>query len=469
MRKSKLISLLQALDAEELKLFVRYTDSPFFNTNKNVIALLAYLRKYYPAFNQSTFTKEKAFKAIYGKKKYSEQQLSNIMSELSKLLLGFLMQEQLKGRPTFCDYLTLEGLQTRNLEAQYSRKWKDTKQQLEDSGYRDVEYYYNTYLLEELAFTSNVKKGHITESNLSEVIFNFEYYYLSNKLKYCCVMLNRQQIFLEETRESFLLDELLELVERHSFDDVPVIMIWYHLLLTLRNEADEAYAQLKKVLDEKGSSLPKEELRQVYSAVYNFCNKQYKRGKEGYLREIFEVLINMLERELIMVGGFITPHLHFRNLVMVALRLGEVTWGETFIKDYASKVHSNYRDSTVAYCKAALYFQKKEYAQVIESLREFELKDFYHYMDHKILLIKTYYELEEYMSLESLLEQMRIYLLRAENRPEHYRLAYNNFIKMIQRLLRFFGKGKEDELRETILNTETLIEKDWLLKKVEDL
>lgn len=470
MRKSKLISLLQALDAEELKLFVRYIDSPYFNTNKNVRILLAFLRKYYPSFDQTTFTKEKVYKAIYGKKKYNEQQLSNIMSELSKLLMDFIMQQQLAERPTYCDYLTLEGLQSRNLEPQFIRKWKTTKQDLDKLGFRDVDYYYNTYLLEEIAYRFNVAgQGRVTEANLSEVIYNFEYYYLSNKLKYCCVLLNRQQIILEETGESFLLDELLDLVERRSFDHVPVIMIWYRLLLLLRNEDDIEYTHLKKLLDEQGHCLPKDEIRQVYAAVYNFCNKQYKRGKESYLREIFEVLQNMLNREIIIVGEYITPHLHFRNIVMVALRLEEVSWAEQFIQDYALKVHPNYRDSTVAYCKAALYFQKRDYNKVIEHLSEFELKDFYHYMEHKLLLIKTYYELEEYNSLESMLEQMRIYVIRAENMPDHYRLAYNNFIKMIQRLLRFFGKGKKEELKATILHTEALMEKDWLLKKAAEL
>ncbi|MGB1242080.1 MAG: hypothetical protein ACPG49_06145, partial [Chitinophagales bacterium] len=93
MQKTKLVEIIQALDDKEIKRFDDYVNSPFFNKSDKVISLLKFVRKYYPNFENNRFTKENAYKAVFGsRQKYSVQKLRNLMSQLAKLLEAFLVQ-----------------------------------------------------------------------------------------------------------------------------------------------------------------------------------------------------------------------------------------------------------------------------------------------------------------------------------------------------------------------------------------
>ncbi len=472
MQNTKLTELLKSFNAQDFKMLGKYLQSPYYNTNKNIIGLYNFLKKYFPDFEQSTFTKQKAWKSIFGTKPYHEQRFSNLMSEFSRLIYGFWVAERIKSKERTQKLLLLEHLRGLKLEQAFMKVWKNVKKNLDGEDYRTSDYYFTAFRLEELTYQLDVyTHGRLVNSNLEKVTNQLDYYYLATKLKYYCALLNRQQHIVEGSTDTYLPDEFIQFFEQGKMDEVPDILIWYRLMLLLKKgEDDEShYTKMMEVIQEHGGLLHKDELRQVYGAIFNYCNKQYKSGKEHFLRIIFDVLKKMLEQEVIIFEGYITPYLYFRNIVMVALQVGEIDWAEQFIEEYQEKVELKYRENMVVYCKAALFFHKKEYDKVLEYLFDFELKDFYQYMEHKVLLIKTYYELEEEISLESLLESMRIYLIRSTQMPEHYKKAYGNFVKFMQQLCKWntgFFPEKIKDLTKKIEQAEKLVEKKWLLEKV---
>lgn len=63
---SKFVRLLQTFDEAEFKAFERWLQSPWCNTNKNLVRLLARLKPYYPGFLEQKLTREQLFRQAPG-------------------------------------------------------------------------------------------------------------------------------------------------------------------------------------------------------------------------------------------------------------------------------------------------------------------------------------------------------------------------------------------------------------------
>lgn len=471
MQNRKYIQVVQTLSTKEFKQFSTYLHSPYFNKNKGVIRLFAFLKKYHPTYHHAQCNRKKAFAYVYPEKQYSEQLLRNLLSECYKLLEGFLAQQKFEQDTHSKNTYLLNAFHDRALDKFYQQKLKEANKFVNQSKYQDTTYYYRQYELELSTYTINVAgKGRLLESNLPKVLEYLDIHYLAEKLRYCCTLFNRQNI-VHTTIEMPLLREILEYLSLQSFIHIPVIALWHRLLILLKEDRAADYLELKQLLTAKGHLLTKGEVRQIYTAAINYCNKKLTGGEGKYLQEIFDLYKNMLAQEVIITDGYIRPYMHFRNIVRVGVRVGELDWTEQFITDYGKMLPLSHRENIKHYCLAVLYFYKGAYQTTLNYLFGFEFQDFYNYIEHKTLLAKTYYELEELDALEALLNTFRIYLLRNESIVAHYRLTYQNFIKILTKLhkTKWEKRGDGKKLQKTIAALEPLADKEWLLSKVAEL
>lgn len=463
----KYIQLVQALDKKELKRFELYLTSPFFNKSAPIIALFRFLKKYHPDYNHKKCTKAYAFRHLYPKQNYSEAKFKSLLSELYKLLERFIIELKVESKPAIQQQWLLEFFHERQIDKCFVAKLKEAQKSAQQHPFKDTDYYYHQYQLERKAYIFQVTgKGRVLHSNLPQVIENLDYYYLSDKLRYCCSILNHQNIVASEVA-SRLLEEIITYSQQYDFEDIPAIALWYQLLLLLKEEDEQHYHQLKVLLEKQGTFLPNNELRQIYTAAINYCNKRLISGQDQYLREIFTLYQIMLTQEVLITEGYISPYMHYRNIVRAGVRLGELDWTEQFIYDYKERLVPNQRENIFNYSLAVLFFYKKDYSKTLSHLFGFEFQDFYHYIEHKTLLAKTYYELDEIDALETLLHTFRIYLYRSEAIPKHYQRTYQNFIKALTKIY----KAQWDtttallSLKQQIEEMEYVVDKEWLLEK----
>jgi len=66
MRDSKLVKLLSCFTLKELKQLKLLTDSPYFNKEESVRALMDYLLRYAPGFTHPKLDYPQAFRYIFG-------------------------------------------------------------------------------------------------------------------------------------------------------------------------------------------------------------------------------------------------------------------------------------------------------------------------------------------------------------------------------------------------------------------
>jgi len=96
-------------------------------------------------------------------------------------------------------------------------------------------------------------------------------------------------------------------------------------------------------------------------------------------------------------------------------------------------------------------------------------EDVWYNINAKTLQIASYYELDEFDALESLLQAFKMYIRREKSLSSDRKIHYLNLIKFTSALMKINTKEqlKVLKLKEEILATKGVVSKPWLLEKVE--
>jgi hypothetical protein len=144
---------------------------------------------------------------------------------------------------------------------------------------------------------------------------------------------------------------------------------------------------------------------------------------------------------------------------------------ESFIDGYHHQIDEQYRENAVSFNLANLYFYQRKFDDLLKLLQSVEYEDPSYSRNSKIMLLLTYYELEEIESLTSLLSSFELYLRRNRAMPENRKTPYLNLIKSLRSLTRIPNTESAAllKLRKRIESTESIVNKEWLLEKIDEL
>src|SRR5687768_5079127 len=84
-QSGNLIQFLKVFSKEEMKELSKFVSSPFHNNRSEVTNFFEVMKKFHPDFDQPAFTKENIFAALYPEKKYQDDVIRRLSSNLFKL------------------------------------------------------------------------------------------------------------------------------------------------------------------------------------------------------------------------------------------------------------------------------------------------------------------------------------------------------------------------------------------------
>jgi hypothetical protein len=107
---------------------------------------------------------------------------------------------------------------------------------------------------------------------------------------------------------------------------------------------------------------------------------------------------------------------------------------------------------------------------VLQLLREVVFTNVYYSNDYRIILLKTYYELDERDAANALLTSFRTYLKRKKIVTDAHRISNTNFIKFYKKIssTQRYSKSDLQVIKDYINNCKSISNKDWLLQKVDE-
>lgn len=172
-----------------------------------------------------------------------------------------------------------------------------------------------------------------------------------------------------------------------------------------------------------------------------------------------------------MIDNGFFPSQDYKTITHVGIQVQEFAWTEAFIQEYTPKLPPEERENALTYNLAKVYFAQQQYEKVIEQLREVEYDNLTYALGGKLMLLKTYYELNEYLALDSLLDSFRVYLRRNKVISKEVRQQYLNVLRFIKKLsnVRPGDAAAVAKIEQQIAECKNLADKGWIVQKVEEL
>ncbi len=473
MKDTKLFLLLETFNSYQLNRFNKFLHSPYHNEDSQLISLFNQLLPYFKNPAKATLpSPSELWKAIYGKQKFKNLKFARLFSDLLKKAEDFLVIDTLKHN----EPVKLENLLNQYTEKKLFKHYPEAAQlarkKLEATPYREGEYYLQLFRLE--AHQTNfieLLNQRTTEKNLLQTSEALDAFYLINKLNYLAAILHYKK-FLSMEGEVKLATEVIEHVKNNDYRHIPALQVHVKVVQSLiEPENEEHFIQLKALLAAQYKLFPRQQGRNLYAFAINYSIRKVNGGNLAYVPELLAIYRQMLVAGLMFDDADALSQFDYKNIVSVALRAGEITWVEKFIHDYKNSIPKASRQNAFTFNLAKLYFAKRQYDKVLPLLQDVVYNDIFYQLDSKTTLMKTYYELGEYMPMMALKESFRILLRRKKLISAQNRINYTNFMRFTMQLYRIDVKDtkKLQQLGKSITTSTNVADKGWLLEKLEEL
>ena len=470
MEKSNLISILKTFDKKEVREFRKWLHSPAHNQRQDVIDLYEYLMAGQHLFVEKFLEKERAFCAVFFDKTYNDNEMRQCMHFLFKAVEDFLAYNELLKDEVRIQTMLAKVYRQRQLPKLFNKAMDASKKTQQKQPFRNHQYFENEYALqfEQYSYLSGLDRN--VPLNLQEVSDANDIAYLANKLQLSCFMIAHQKVFKADYNTRFLDGVLRYLEKENPFLQIPAIAIYYYGYKAMTNkDDDESYRKLKEQILRHQDIFPQQENRITLLMANNYCISQTNTGKEDYFRESFELYDIGMKKKIFLQNGVLS-RFTFGNAISIALNLKEFEWVENLIANNSHQLEEKHRENYVLFYRARLHFERKEYKKAMRLFAQFEYDDILMSLHAKTMLLKMYYELDEFSALDSLLGSMQTYLQRKKIMGYH-KTNYKNIIKTTKRLLKIFPNDREKKgnLKKEITETNPLTEKKWLLEQLDKL
>lgn len=466
LKASKINELIRALEPAEIPLFREWLSSAQSETDQKLKKLFEICL---PLARESGVDpdKKETFKKLFPGKKFNDQQYRYLASDLAARLERFIARRGFeKDEMLYREVLSRE-LASRNAVKAYNNHRLHFENDKVEFPIRDVSFYQHCYESEFIHLakaTAGMKRDE--KSNIGEVVEYLDRFYLARKLQLCCEIFNVRNVLSVEYRV-FLLDEILLHLRNKSYEDTPVIRVYFRILMTLlESDNEEHFEQLRALLKEHESKFGLKELREMYQYVLNYVIKKINLGNTVWQKTLLDIFKITLENKVLLSEGHLS-HWDYKNIVTVSLRQKEYGWAKNFIEKFRKELLPSERENAHRYNLANLYFNTGDYSRSLKLLQQVEFSDVYYQLDSKSILLKTYFELDETESFFYQASAFRIFLKRNKLISDYQRTIYLNLIRYTSQLMRAGGaKRKLQAIRQKVEEQRNVADLNWLLGKL---
>ena len=475
MRDSKLVKLLSCFSLKELKQLKLIADSPYFNKEESVRALMDYLLRYAPGFTHPKLDYPQAFRYIFGSRSIQsdpQTAVSKVMSKLIALVKEFIVQEELSQQSVQKNLYQVQFFNRRAMVDYIPKLLEEADILLESNPHRNEFYFRHRLLLESewSTFLNMVQDKSSPDYNLSKQNRALDAYYALSKLQMFCFAKNAELRINVEFDYSQK-PQFLEWIQSSGLLDDDNIRIWYLALHLLNNPALTPFHDLKNAIRQQEENISPPNLRILYSYLANTARVVFT-DRQTYFGALFDLYKEQLALNILHVNGYLSPVM-LRNVTIVGLKRREFDWVQRFLEENTDRIVPTYleREDIITLCKAYLHFEKKEFHEALELINTLHYESLFTKMDERRMRLMCYFEMRMNGPLEDLVNSFRKFLTdHKKGIPPNYLEENRLFIHFIHKLVSANLKIRENRqsLADEIRLVPILPEKEWLLAKVNE-
>jgi len=475
---------LNAFSEKELSELTLFVECEYFNTDYHLITLLNVLKN--EVIHREQFTIDKqvtVYRKAFPNRPIPDEELNrnemkylrNKMNLLRRLTEDFLKQIALEEHTVYNDELLFKKLLEKKQFSLFNRHIKRNKkiQQKESKGRN----YYENQFKTELAILEylNINSRLLLEDNLKEVNYNIDLYYVLNKLRLYTTATYLQNFTTKKSYDFSSQKAIEPLLLLPQYKNHPLVLIYQATieLEQLKNETN--FYKLLELLHKYDNYIPHKDLTSFYLAAINFCTYQLRAGKINYYRRVFELFKLMDEKNLLIEDNHISIG-KLKNIITVSCEVEEFKWAEQLAEKYIPFVTETFRHSVRNFIWGSIAFHQNDYNTALSHFIRVERVDLSIDIDVRIMLLKSYYELDKeyYERTLQIMLSFKKFIRNQKNLTSIDKKAYANFIQILINIYRRRHnvnttveriKMIKDRLESQKVNSD----KKWLLKKIEEL
>lgn len=462
---SNLYQLFSSLSHAELKELDKAVRSPYFNYRTEEIRLYEFLLQAKKRKVDEILLND-AVKYVFSKGEGDAAKLRHVMTYLMRIINRFIAIGEMENNEEQKQLLLARSMRKRGLGKLFTLGYKEAEQYMQDDAALSPELYYHQFQLHTEYYIHSITNRRAQNEDLQRMSDDLDSFYIIQKLKHVCNLLSYRNVFKFEYNDDVMQD-IMPLVQKKQMLNNPLVNLLYHNYLCLTDPNNEDYfIKLKDLLLNHSQRVDVKELRDIFTLAINYCIKRLNTGGQKYYQEVFEIYVAGLQRGVFEDRGQLSPFT-YKNISAIAIGLKQYDWVAVFLDAYKEKLDEDIRDGFYAYCMARYCFATAQYERAMQLLQEVEVKEQFTDLDARVLLIKTYYELDEYGLLDYSLGNFKQQLKRKKMQTYHA-TVYGNFARNMSKVmhLRPYDKKARTELKATISLTNAIAEKEWLLSKL---
>lgn len=485
LQNSKLLQILASFSEAEFKEFGQFMRSPYFNNSERLVKLYEFLKAIYPHFEKRPLGRDELFRVMYPGQKFDDSKLRNRLALMTRRVEDYLIDLEFRQRPFEKKVCLVSQLAHRKLDEWFEVHLEQLFSYIERADLKHEEYNLRKFILEKIkgehleSTTLAGKRKPVHESLMAETE-NLTVFSLIVLLRSYLKLISAERIgnlpSPQKPWEKFF--EVIE-TQHEYFKRFPGIEILYRLVRFKQKPDEAGYRKLKTLLDENPKVLRLEDYSIAYIELYNYCKNKQEEGSSEHAREAFELMKLMRSGSLFYENdGFLHPN-NYVNFALAALRIGELSWAESFINEFKNKVREEFREDAFNYCHAALDYIRSEREPALSKnylesalahVSRVKKADLHYYYRIKELEILIFYEQENLNAVLRAIDSFTKILCKP-GFPEDVRLGYTNFANYLKKLVNIQDHkdsfGLEQLKKELEADTSTY-RKKWLLGKMEE-
>ena len=480
MFNSKLLSILETFEKKEVRQCHALISSPFFNKNESLIKLYEYCVQSYPDFESDRFEKETVYRNLFPDQPFDDANMRYLMSDLTKLLEQFLIQQTLKENQKNQMELLLEAKLKRKLYSHFKTTFKKQQTKINKSAIRDANYFKHQFKInEKLATIETLAKEQNGDIESLKKAENYlDTFYIATKLKYACLVQNFRLVGTTDYDPIFT-EMVLDYVENNESIKSNPLVYNYYLAYMMRVSDDDIdgkyFTLLTKQMEEKINIFKIDEAQNLYALLRNFCIRKRNQGQSEYNLKLLNIYKMQLEDESLFFPNKYLSQWNYININRLSIFTDQFDFSEKFIKKYRSRLNPVEAESAYAFACAELEFYKGNYDQAQLYLHEVNTSKPYDYFVAKALLIKIYYERNDAKELETMdhtIKALHNFTMRKDKKiAKFHKTSYLRFGHYMKKLLKIKLGRKVDKnkLKEEFKNEKNCAETTWLTKIINAL
>lgn len=481
-KKPKFLQILLSLDSNQISELKKYLVAyDFFGHPKTLSSYLKILLK---AKNPTTyFSDSNAQKKLIKQLKIADSTIKNLNTSFYKSILNFLAFYQLKKDNQQKKILTIEALNNTNYAYFKSETIALINEIKSSETNLEVRDYLRLHQLENKLWF-HPKTNHF---KADAALFEDSLIHLNNALElstlyYACLINNRTSIFSDNSKR-LLNEAFLNTIKKKDFDsENPLFGIFQQILMLQEKHDIKEFQQLTDLIQSQYASINQDTFLNLNLFMISYGNKLVKNGNYQLNAQLLKIYQYLLDKKLLPVDN------HFRDNEFIGIYLlgcynQQFEWLDQFVANYQQFLEQDAVQEIINYLLAYKYFYQKDYQKIKTYLDSFKPDNrVFYYFRIKGLYIRYLYETWQPPHSETLFE-LEDYCKKFENGFKNKSMkiiapstkkSCLNFIKMLKRLIRFrknlsASPKRLESIKTSLVNTDNILYKPWLIQKVKEL